>query len=113
MPRRLVVAAALTLASACGSPSNQGGGYTIGGTTSGLAYSGLVLSTAGQPNLTVPALAATFTFANQVPTGTAYNVSIVTQPSPASCTVSSGTGSGTVGSADVTSIAITCTIALP
>ena len=51
----------------------------------------------------------TFTFKNFVPTGTAYTVTIVTQPTGPvqSCSLTPGTDSGTA-TANVTSVAITC-----
>jgi environmental stress-induced protein Ves len=113
--RFLAVIAAVALASCGGSSgSSDGGGtpstttYAIGGTISGLTGSGLVLSSPGQANLTVAAGATTFTFGTRVASGTAYAVSVAVNPSgPAqACTVTNG--SGTVGSADVSNIAIAC-----
>jgi 6-phosphogluconolactonase (cycloisomerase 2 family) len=112
----LVLAAAGWLA-ACGGGGGGGGGvktpppatYTIGGTVSGLSSSGLVLQDNGGDNLTVAANATSFTFATPLATGAAYAVTVSTQPSnPAQvCTVASASGS--VASANVTSVAITCT----
>ena len=48
-----------------------------------------------------------FTFATKVASGAAYAVTVKTNPSGQACTVSSG--SGTMGSANVTSVAVTCT----
>ena len=47
-----------------------------------------------------------FTFATRLADGAAYAVTVLTQPSGAFCSVTSG--SGTVGSADVTDVAVTC-----
>jgi hypothetical protein len=91
-----------------------GSGFTIGGTFSSYGAAGLVLGTSGEPNLTIPSPAGqTFAFANKVPTGTAYAVTVVSQPSGtgATCTVTNGTG--TVGNANVTSIVVGCVIQLP
>jgi hypothetical protein len=83
------------------------GSYGIGGTISGLA-GGLILATPGQPDLAVPAGATIFVFANRVPSYTGYAVTVLQQPSnPAQvCAVTNGAGS--VGSSDVTSIAVSC-----
>jgi N-acetylneuraminic acid mutarotase len=82
--------------------------YTIGGTVTGVVGTGLTLQNTGAELLTISANGA-FTFKNLVPTGTAYNVTITTQPTgPAqTCAVSPGTGSGTA-TANVTSVTITC-----
>ncbi len=81
--------------------------YTIGGTVSGLAGTGLVLQDNGGNNLAVAANGS-FTFSTPIATGAAYAVTVLSQPSgPAqSCVVTSG--SGTVASANVTSVAISC-----
>ena len=76
---------------------NIGGGasYTIGGTVSGLSGT-VVLNDNGGDNLTVTANGS-FAFPTQLASGAAYAVTVKTQPSGQTCTVSSGTG--TVGSA--------------
>ena len=48
-----------------------------------------------------------FTFATQLPGGAAYAVTVKTNPSGQTCTVASG--SGTIASANVTNVAVTCT----
>jgi 6-phosphogluconolactonase (cycloisomerase 2 family) len=85
------------------------GTFTVGGTITGLTGTGLVLQDNGGDNLTVPANATTFTFATPVATGAPYAVTVLTQPtSPAlTCTVTNG--SGTMGSANITTVAIACT----
>jgi hypothetical protein len=88
------------------------GGYTIGGFFSTVpgVNSGLVLATPGEPNLLNPP--QPFTFANPVPTGTAYNVTIATQPTNGTCTVLDG-GVGTVGTSNVSNVEVACAIELP
>jgi large repetitive protein len=85
--------------------------FTLGGTMTGLTGTGLQLATAGEPNLTVPANATSFTFANPLGSGTAYAVTVAAQPSNPTqlCTVTNG--SGTVGSAPVTNVSVTCVAA--
>jgi hypothetical protein len=86
-------------------------GFTIGGAINGYTGTGLVLQDNGGNNLTVNQGATSFTFAGTVPTGTAYSVTVFTQPNTPTqtCTVATGTGSGTVGTANVTSVVINCT----
>ena len=83
--------------------------YTIGGTISGLSGSGLVLQDNGGNNLTVSANGS-FTFTAALASGTAYSVTVFSQPAnPAqTCGVTAG-GSGTVASTNVTSVVVTCT----
>ena len=52
-----------------------------------------------------------FTFATKLPSGAAYSVTVKTAPSGESCTVSNG--SGTVASADVSSVVVACSAAGP
>ena len=82
--------------------------YTIGGTITGLTGTMTLLdtSTGGNQTVTANSGATTFTFPTAVPTGTGYAVTVQTQPSGQTCTVANGTG--TVGSANVTNIAVTC-----
>ena len=91
-----------------GTADNWSGGnaasYTVGGTVSGLSGT-VVLQDNGGDNLSVSAN-GTFTFATPVVSGAPYSVTVKTNPSGQTCAVSSG--SGTVGSANVTSVAVTC-----
>jgi environmental stress-induced protein Ves len=84
--------------------------FTVGGTISGLTGTGLVLRNNGGNDRTVAAGATTFAFSTSVPSGGAYAVTVLTQPtSPTQiCTVVGGTGSGTVGAANVASVMISC-----
>lgn len=85
-----------------------GGGpttVTIGGTVSGLTASGLVLQDNGGDNLSVSQNGA-FTFATAVAVGANYAVTVATQPTGQTCTVTSG--SGTAPSSNVTNVAVTC-----
>jgi len=79
--------------------------YAIAGTISGLTGAGLVLANAGG-TVSPAASASSFTFPTQLTTGTAYSVTVQTQPAGQTC--SAARGSGTVGSANITSVAITC-----
>ncbi len=79
--------------------------YTVGGNVSGLSGSGLKLQLNGANDLAIAADGA-FTFANALPSGSSYAVTVGTQPSGQTCTVANG--SGTIGSANVTTVAVTC-----
>jgi hypothetical protein len=80
--------------------------YTVGGNVSGLAASAsVVLLDNGGDALTVSSNGA-FTFKTALASAAAYAVTVATQPSGETCTVSSG--SGTVGTANITSVVVTC-----
>lgn len=78
--------------------------YKVGGNVVGLVGSGLVLQNNGGDDL--PVGGASFTFASPVASGSAYNVTIKTQPSGQSCTV--GGATGTIVTGDVSSVVINC-----
>jgi hypothetical protein len=78
--------------------------YSVGGSVSGLSGT-VVLQDNGGDNLTLTANGA-FAFATKLPTGTAYNVTVKTNPSGQTCAVASGTG--TIGAANVTGVAVSC-----
>jgi large repetitive protein len=80
--------------------------YPIGGTISGLTGSGLVLQDNGGNNLPVSAGATSFTFAAQVASGSSYTVTVFTQPSSPSCSITDG--SGTVTNVAISNIVINC-----
>lgn len=83
--------------------------YTVGGAVSGLSNSGLVLQDNGGNNLTVAADATSFTFSTALASGSAYSVTVLTQPSsPAAQNCGVTNGSGNVASAAVTSVQVTC-----
>ena len=78
--------------------------FSVGGTVSGLSGT-VVLQDNGGDNLSVTANGS-FTFATALPSGTAYSVTVATNPSGQTCTVTNG--SGTIASADVTNVAVSC-----
>src|SRR6266581_4313909 len=109
-----LMASALLALSACSGRGDGGGGtgpgpassFAIGGTTSGLSGT-VVLQNNGGDNLAVSAN-GTFTFSTAIVSGAAYSVAVLTQPTnpSQSCTVTNG--SGTVGSTNVTNVAVSC-----
>nr|WP_315490401.1 hypothetical protein [uncultured Rhodoferax sp.] len=80
--------------------------FSIGGSISGLGNANGFTLTNGAETLVIAANAMNFTFANKVTQGSPYSVTIGNPPMGASCTVSNA--SGTVGLADIRSIAVTC-----
>jgi hypothetical protein len=78
--------------------------YTVGGTVSGLSGT-LVLQNNGANNLTI-AVNGPFTFSTALANASPYKVTVLTQPSGQTCTVSNGVG--TVSGASVTNVGVTC-----
>ena len=78
--------------------------YSVGGTVSGLSGT-LVLQDNGGDDLSV-AGNGSFTFGTQLGAGGLYEVTIKTAPSLQDCAVADG--AGTVGGANVTTVAVTC-----
>jgi hypothetical protein len=82
--------------------------FTIRGTVSGLAGSGLVLQNNGGDDVGVQSDGG-FAFATRIPSGSAYNVTVKTQPASPSQACSVQGGAGAVEDRDVETIVITCT----
>ena len=83
--------------------------FSVGGTVSGLlAGQHLVLELGGTSPLSVPANGS-FAFAMLVASGSPYDVTVATNPTSETCTVANGTG--TVGSAAVDNVLVTCSCA--
>ena len=78
--------------------------YAVGGSTSGLSGT-VVLRNNGGDDLSVSANGS-FNFATKLAGGAAYTVTVKTNPSGQSCSVANG--SGTIGSADVSNVAVSC-----
>ena len=108
----LTCIAASLLFTACDSDLNLSlTTYTIGGTVSGLSGSGLVLQNLSGENESISLAISSngsFAFAPRIANGTAYAVTIRSQPvNPAQiCSVSNG--SGTLMGSDVTNVMISC-----
>ena len=83
--------------------------YTVGGTITGLAGTGLVLQDNGGNNLPVAAGATSFTFSAPIASGGTYNVAVFSQPSSPSQTCTVTSGSGAVANANITGIQVICT----
>ena len=95
-----------------GAVSSGNGGmmtYAVGGSVTGLAAgTTLVLQNNRSDNLSVSANGG-FTFPTRLASGAAYSVSVLTQPPGQSCAVANGSGS--VVSAAVITVQVTCTAA--
>jgi large repetitive protein len=89
-------------------PGQQQEAFTVGGTISGLAGSGLVLQLNGGSDL-APVANGTFTFTNTLANSAAYTVTVLSQPTaPAqSCTVTNASGS--ISAANVSNVQVACT----
>lgn len=81
--------------------------YTVGGSVSGLAGSGLVLRQNGGDDLPIAA-DGDFTFATPVYDGSHYAVSIAAQPRDPAQTCSVANGNGTLAGANVANVVVTC-----
>ena len=86
--------------------------FTISGTVTGLAANAaLVLQNNGADNLSVT-LNGSFHFSSTIKSGSAYNVTVLTQPSNPvqQCAVTNGVGTAM---ADVSNVTVTCTTPVP
>jgi hypothetical protein len=83
--------------------------HTVGGTVSGLLGT-LTLRNNGGNDLNVAANGQ-FTFGTALAVGSAFSVTILTQPNNQTCAVTGG--AGTVSSANVTSVAVACATTAP
>ena len=80
--------------------------YSVGGTVSGLTGTGLALQNNGGDTLAVAAAATAFTFSTAQAEGSDYAVTVSSQPTGQTCTVTNG--SGAIAAADVTDVAVDC-----
>lgn len=80
--------------------------HSLGGTVSGLAAgTSVILQNNGGDTLTLGANGA-FTFVSPVPHGSAYSVTVLTQPAGQTCSVQQGVG--TMGTANVSNVTVAC-----
>src|SRR5688572_6009797 len=104
--------AAIFALAACGGGSGSSGNgaqtFSVGGSVTGLSGSGLTLSSNGQ-TLTVGANGS-FTFGSALASGSAYNVTVATQPSSPTQVCAVANGGGTL-SANVANVAVSCVTA--
>lgn len=79
--------------------------YALGGTVTGLTGSGLVLANGSNTAAVLPG-ATTFTFADLVPNGAPYGVTVLSQPAGQTCVLANA--SGTMPMEPRTNIAVSC-----
>lgn len=89
---------------ACGGSSSTATTYTVGGTVGGLSGT-VVLQNNADDDLTLTADGA-FMFTTALADAATYAVTVLTQPTGQTCTVSDGTG--TISAANVTNVTVTC-----
>jgi uncharacterized delta-60 repeat protein len=82
--------------------------FAIGGTVSGLVGGDLVLRNLGED---VSPIDGQFAFAERLPAGFPYDVTVAVQPSDQICSVTNG--AGIVADADVTDVAVDCVVRVP
>jgi 6-phosphogluconolactonase (cycloisomerase 2 family) len=104
----LIIAIGTMLAASCGGGSSPPAQYTIGVAVEGLVGSGLVLQDNGGNDLAVAAN-GNLVFPAPVSSGSAYAVTVKTQPTGPLQTCVVANAAGTVGSANVANVAVTCT----
>ena len=81
--------------------------FTVGGTVTGLSGSSLILQNNGGDNLPITA-DGSFTFATALIRGDSYSVTVLSEPTAPTQTCVITNGSGTVGTANVTGVAVVC-----
>ena len=90
-----------------GTSQNPPANYSVSATVSGLNGGGLVLQNNGSGDVNVTANGSV-TFTSTQLSGTAYQVTVLTQPASPDQTCTVANGAGTVGSANVTNVTVTC-----
>ncbi|MGB6688138.1 MAG: hypothetical protein WBE76_09885 [Terracidiphilus sp.] len=80
--------------------------YSIGGMVTGLSANTSVVLVDNNTNPATVSVDGGFTFSTKLASGAGYDVSVKTQPTGETCTVANA--SGTVKSANVTNVAVTC-----
>ena len=87
-------------------PAPAPASYTVGGGITGLTAAGLILAN-GTDTVSPAANATSFAFTQPVVSGGTYSVTVTQQPTGQTCAVA-GTFPATVGSANVTNVAVSC-----
>ena len=80
--------------------------YTVGGSVSGLASNQTVVLLNNNVNSITVTVNGSFTFSDSINSGSAYAVTVGTQPAGQTCSVANGSGTA---SSNVTTVSITCT----
>jgi trimeric autotransporter adhesin len=91
----------------CSSSPPTGGRFEVGGHVSELRGSGLILQNNGGDDLAIGSNGS-FAFATRLPTGGAYNVTILRQPTKPTQTCTIENGSGIIGDSKIMNVEVTC-----
>jgi uncharacterized repeat protein (TIGR03803 family) len=102
----LLLIASLIALSGCGGGSASPK-YTVGGSVTGLATGATVALLNNNNDATTISTNGSFVFATSLPSGSRYSVTVSTQPTGQTCSIDAG--SGTIGTSNVTNIAVSCT----
>jgi hypothetical protein len=89
---------------------NGASGYIVAGNISGLSAGGLVLQNDGGDHLTVQMGASSFQFPTAVAPGGSYQVTVASQPTGLTCTVTHGAGAD-VQATVITNVTVACSAA--
>jgi N-acetylneuraminic acid mutarotase len=100
-----LLTAALALTACGGKSSSSTSSFTIGGSISGLNAGSVVLAN-GSATVTVAAGATSWVLPGSFASGSAYSVTVETQPAGVLCEVSGGSGAALPG--DLTDVAVDC-----
>lgn len=105
--RRAALTTCALFLAGCHDPlgTTKSGSYTISGSVAGLTGGQRLVLSAGGVDITIEANGG-FLIPAQFASGSAYAVTVVTQPAGEQCGIVDG--SGTVGNADVTNVAVDC-----
>lgn len=104
----LALSSSLLFLSCGANPGTLLGLFSVGGTLSGLTGRGLVLQDNGGDNLALGPGATSFTFATKILSGNPYHVTVFSQPSGPSQTCVMSDGSGSVTTADISDVQVSC-----
>ena len=97
----------LSLLTACGGGKSTAQTYTVGGTLSGVAGSGLSLQLNGGAMLAL-SKNGDFVFSTRLSAGTNYIVATGTQPTQPSQTCVATNASGTIGNSNIANVMVVC-----
>jgi len=101
--------ATLSLGACGGGSGGPPPAFKVTGMVSGVAGAGLVLRDNGGDDLPVAA-DGVIAFPTKIASGATYSVTVFTQPTSPAQTCAVTNGSGTMGSTDVTNVAVSCTL---
>jgi len=103
----LLIGVAAALVAGCGSSGSSGGGaYSLGGTVAGLSEGAQVTLLNEGTNPVTVMRSGTFKFPGMLASASRYEVTVGTPPAGQACSVAGGSGS--VSSANVANVVVTC-----